>query len=89
MRALSSTESMILSSLHHNVYTLSWMINFLHLSDFHIPDKRGDKRDNIDPFKKLDNLLDYARKLDLKPAYTIITGDLSDTGTPQSYKHVK
>jgi 3',5'-cyclic AMP phosphodiesterase CpdA len=65
------------------------MVNFLHFSDFHIPDKRGDLRDTIDPFQKLDNIIDYAKQLELNPAFTIITGDLSDTGTPQSYKHVK
>ena len=65
------------------------MVNFLHLSDIHIPDKRGDLCGNIDPFKKLDALIEYTKKLELNPAFTIITGDLSQTGTTQSYKHVK
>jgi len=65
------------------------MVNFLHFSDIHIPDKRGDLRYKIDPFQKLDNLIEYAKKLELNPSFTIITGDLSQTGTTQSYKHIK
>ena len=65
------------------------MVHFLHFSDIHIPDKRGDLRYKRDPFQKLDNLIEYAKKLELNPSFTIITGDLSQTGTTQSYKHVK
>ena len=65
------------------------MVNFLHFSDFHIPDKPGDYRNNTDLFQKLDNLIEHTQKLQLNPSFTIITGDLSHTGTTQSYKHVK
>ncbi len=65
------------------------MVNFLHFSDIHIPDKRGDLRYKKDPFQKLDNIIKYTKKLELNPSFTIITGDLSNTGTTQSYKHIK
>ena len=65
------------------------MVSFLHFSDIHIPDKRGDLWYKIDPFQKLDNLIEYTRTLQLTPDFTIITGDLSHTGTTQSYNHVK
>ena len=65
------------------------MVNFLHLSDIHIPDKRGDLWYGVDPFQKLDNLLKQTKKLELNTSFTIITGDISHTGTTQSYTHVK
>jgi len=65
------------------------MVNFLHLSDIHIPDNRGDLFHGVDPYQKLDKLIENTKKLELNPSFTIITGDLSDTGTIQSYKQVK
>ena len=65
------------------------MVNFLHFSDIHIPDKRGDLWFGIDPFEKLDKLIKYTKKLELNPSFTIITGDISHTGTTQSYNHAK
>jgi 3',5'-cyclic AMP phosphodiesterase CpdA len=65
------------------------MLNFLHLSDIHIPDKRGDLWYGVNPFDKLDKLIKNIIKLELNPSYTIITGDISHTGTPLSYNNVK
>lgn len=65
------------------------MVNFFHFSDIHIPDKRGDLFHGIDPFQKIDKLIENTKKLELDPSFTIITGDVSHTGTVQSYYHVK
>lgn len=65
------------------------MVDFLHISDIHIPDKRGDLWYGIDPFQKLDKLIENTKKLEINPSYTIITGDISHTGTIQSYNQVK
>lgn len=65
------------------------MVNFFHFSDIHIPDKRGDLWFEVDPFQKLDNLIEYTKKLQFNPSFTIITGDMSHTGTTQSYNHIK
>jgi len=65
------------------------MVNFLHLSDIHIPDKQGDLWDSVDPCIKLEKLIELAQKLELKPSFTVITGDISHTGTIQSYNLAK
>ena len=63
--------------------------NFLHLSDIHIPDKQGDLWQGVDPCKKLEKLIELAKQLELNPIFTVITGDISNTGTKQSYKLAK
>jgi 3',5'-cyclic AMP phosphodiesterase CpdA len=65
------------------------MVNFLHISDIHIPDKQGDLWLGVDPCKKLEKLIELAKKLELNPSFTVITGDISHTGTIQSYTLVK
>jgi 3',5'-cyclic AMP phosphodiesterase CpdA len=65
------------------------MVNFLHISDIHIPDKQGDLWFSVDPCKKLEKLIELTQKLELKPSFTVITGDISHTGTKKSYKLVK
>ena len=63
------------------------MVIFLHFSDIHIPDKQGDLWFGVDPFHKLDNLIEFTNKLKLNPSFTIITGDISHTGTTHSYNN--
>jgi len=65
------------------------MFNFLHLSDTHIPDKKGDLWYGVDPCLKLEKLIELAKKLELNPSFTVITGDISHTGTIQSYRLAK
>ena len=69
----------------------SWLhgINILHISDTHIPDKRGNIHEGVNPCKKLDKLLDLAQRLDLNPSFSVITGDISNTGTEKSYNLAK
>jgi Icc protein len=65
------------------------MVDFLHISDIHIPDKQGDLWDGVDPCLKLEKLIELAKKLELSPSFTVITGDISHTGTIQSYNLAK
>jgi 3',5'-cyclic AMP phosphodiesterase CpdA len=65
------------------------LITFLHLSDIHIPDQQGDLWDGVDICRKLDTLIELAEKLDLHPSFTVITGDISHTGTERSYHLAK
>jgi len=65
------------------------MVNFLHISDIHIPDKQGDLWFGVDPCKKLEKLIELVKKLELNPSFTVITGDISHTGSIQSYNLAK
>jgi 3',5'-cyclic AMP phosphodiesterase CpdA len=65
------------------------MIRFLHLSDIHIPDKQGDLWDGVDPCIKLEKIIELAKKLEIKPSFTVITGDISHTGRIESYNLAK
>jgi 3',5'-cyclic AMP phosphodiesterase CpdA len=65
------------------------MVDFLHLSDIHIPDKRGDLWYGVDPCLKLEKLIELLTKLEINPSFTVITGDISHTGTNQSYNLAK
>jgi len=69
----------------------SWLhgVKILHISDTHIPDKRGNNHEGVNPCKKLEKLIDLVHNLDLKPSFSIITGDISNTGTVQSYNLAK
>jgi len=61
------------------------MVSFLHISDTHIPDEEGDLWYGVDPCKKIGKLIDLVEKLEVKPSFTVITGDISHTGTTTSY----
>ena len=65
------------------------MVNFLHISDIHIPNKKGDLWFGVDPCKKMEKLIKLVKKLELNPYFTVITGDVSHTGTIQSYNLAK
>jgi len=69
----------------------SWMhgTEFLHLSDIHIPNIKGEIWKGVNPCKKLEKLLEHIKQLELNPSFTVITGDVSNTGTTQSYKLAK
>jgi 3',5'-cyclic AMP phosphodiesterase CpdA len=68
---------------------MSDLITFLHLSDIHIPDQQGDKWDGVDICRKLDTLIALAEQLGINPSFTVITGDISHTGTERSYHLAK
>ncbi len=61
------------------------MINFLHFSDFHIQEKRGILKEGVDPCLKLEKVIEVARELDVKPAFSIVTGDIAQDGSVKGY----
>jgi 3',5'-cyclic AMP phosphodiesterase CpdA len=61
------------------------MINFLHFSDFHIQEKKGILKEGKDPCVKLENVIKVAREMDVKPAFSIITGDIAQDGSEEDY----
>ena len=65
------------------------MLHFFHISDIHIPNKQGDLWDGVDSCRKLEKLIGLAKKLGFNPLFTVITGDISHTGTIQSYNLAK
>ncbi len=65
------------------------MITFLHFSDFHIQEKRGILKEGVDPCLKLEKVIEVARELDFKPAFSIVTGDISQEGSEEGYTIAK
>lgn len=65
------------------------MITFFHLSDIHVPDRQGDVWDGVNICRKLDTLIALAEQLEFNHAFTVITGDISHTGTERSYHLAK
>jgi Icc protein len=61
------------------------LVTFLHFSDFHILPDKGMVRDEGDPCKKVEKLIHIARGMDLRPAFSVITGDVSQDGTETGY----
>ena len=65
------------------------MVNFLHFSDFHIPRRRGDLKFGVDPCQSLERVIEAAREMDVRPAFSIITGDISQDGSEEGYAIAK
>jgi 3',5'-cyclic AMP phosphodiesterase CpdA len=61
------------------------MVTFFHFSDFHILPRKGMVRDEGDPCRKVEKVIQVARDMDVRPAFSIITGDLSQNGTESGY----
>ena len=65
------------------------MINFLHFSDFHIQERRGILKEGVDPCQKLERVIEVAREMDVKPAFSIVTGDIAQDGSEEGYAIAK
>ena len=65
------------------------MITFLHFSDFHIQEKRGILKEGVDPCLKIEKVIEVARELNVKPAFSIVTGDISQDGSEEGYTLAK
>jgi Icc protein len=61
------------------------LITFFHFSDFHILPERGMLRDEGDPCKKVEKVIEIAGEMGVKPAFSIITGDISQNGSETGY----
>jgi 3',5'-cyclic AMP phosphodiesterase CpdA len=69
--------------------SLDDIFSFIHLSDTHIPEKRDETVNGVQPYLKLENTINTITQLKIKPKFTIITGDLSQDGNLQGYKLLK
>ena len=58
---------------------------FVHMSDLHFV-KLGDVANGIDSLANARNVLQRIRGLSVPPAFILISGDLSNDGTPESYE---
>ena len=65
------------------------MINFLHFSDFHIQKKRGILKEGVDPCLKIEKVIEVARELDARPAFSVVTGDIAQDGSVEGYAIAK
>ena len=65
------------------------MTTFFHFSDFHILPEKGMTRAEGDPCSKIDRVIKLAKNTNIKPAFSIITGDLSQNGSPSGYEIAK
>jgi len=65
------------------------MITFFHFSDFHILPEKGRLRDEGDPCKKVEKVIEIAKEMGVKPAFSIITGDISQEGSETGYNIAK
>jgi 3',5'-cyclic AMP phosphodiesterase CpdA len=65
------------------------MVNILHFSDFHIQERRGILRDGVDPCLKLEKVIEVAREMDVRPAFSIVTGDIAQDGSEEGYAIAK
>ena len=65
------------------------MTTFFHFSDFHIPDRKGMTREEGDPCKKIEKLIEIAVETEIKPSFSIITGDISQNGSQTGYDIAK
>jgi len=65
------------------------MMTFLHFSDFHIQERKGILKEGVDPCQKLEKVIEVARELDVKPAFSIVTGDIAQDGSAEGYTLAK
>lgn len=63
-------------------------ITFLHLSDLHLA-APGQLVHGIDSRKNVDDVLAHIRALSVKPAWIVVSGDLSEDGSAASYEALK
>jgi len=62
---------------------------FFHFSDFHILPKKGMTREEGDPCKKIEKLIEIAEDTGITPSFSIITGDISQNGSQGGYDIAK
>lgn len=65
------------------------MTTFFQFSDFHILPKKGMTRAEGDPCSKIERVIKLAKDTNIKPVFSIITGDLSQNGSNSGYKIAK
>jgi 3',5'-cyclic AMP phosphodiesterase CpdA len=63
-------------------------ITFLHLSDLHLAPS-GQLVHGIDPLLQMQRVIERIRTLDVVPAFVVVSGDLTDDGSDESYQVFK
>jgi len=62
------------------------LTTFFQFSDFHILPEKDMNRDEGNPCDKIEKVIQIARETKIKPAFSIITGDISQNGSDKGYK---
>jgi 3',5'-cyclic-AMP phosphodiesterase len=62
-------------------------ITFLQLSDLHLA-RPGQVLAGVDPMRQMRDVLARIKQLDVTPAFIVVSGDLSDDGSAESYEVV-
>ena len=62
-------------------------ITFLQLSDLHLA-RPGKLLAGVDPMRQMRDVLARIKQLDVTPAFIVVSGDLSDDGSAESYEVV-
>jgi Icc protein len=65
------------------------VFSFIHLSDTHVPETRGQVVNGVQPYLKLEDTLDSINQLEVKPNFALITGDLVGDGEVNEYRLLK
>ena len=60
---------------------------FLHLSDLHLV-APGQLVAGVDPMRQMQGVLTRITQLDVTPAFIVVSGDLSENGSAESYEVV-
>jgi 3',5'-cyclic-AMP phosphodiesterase len=63
-------------------------MTFLHLSDLHVAPP-GRLVHGIDPVPQVQRVIERIRALDVVPAFVVVSGDLTDDGSDESYQVLK
>jgi len=61
---------------------------FLHLTDLHLAPP-GQRVVGIDPMRQMQDVLARIRQLDVSPTFIVVSGDLTENGSAESYEVVK
>jgi Icc protein len=65
------------------------LTTFFHFSDFHILPGRDMTRDEGNPCAKIEKIIRIAEETDIKPSFSLITGDISQGGSQTGYDIAK
>lgn len=64
-------------------------IHFFHFTDLHIRTYENDDRASFNTYNRMMLCIEAARDSEIKPTFSLLTGDLSDDGSPESYQRLR
>ena len=65
------------------------MISFVHMSDLHLRQSPDTMVHGINPYNQLLDIIESIRRLEYKPKFVLITGDLIELGCVEGYHQLK